>query len=90
MTRDKSSSDKHRVIMDLSWPKGQSVNSGAELDRYLGTQFVLTSPSVDNITDQILQLGRGCHIFKVDISRTFLINIITRFACLTFDPLGSF
>ena len=71
MTRDKSSSDKRRVIMDLSWPKGQSVNSGAELDRYLGTQFVLTYPSVDNITDQVLQLGRGCHIFKVDISRAF-------------------
>ena len=71
MTRDKSSSDKRRVIMDLSWPKGQSVNSGAELDKYLGTQFVLTYPSVDNITDQVLQLGRGCQIFKVDISRAF-------------------
>ena len=71
MTRDKSSSDKRQVIMDLSWPKGQSVNSGAELDKYLGTQFVLTYPSVDNITDQVLQLGRGCHIFKVDISRAF-------------------
>ena len=52
MTRDKSSSDKRRVIMDLSWPKGQSVNSGAELDKYLGTDFVLAYPSVDNITDR--------------------------------------
>ena len=71
MARDKSSSDKHRVIIDLSWTKGQSVNSGGELDRYLGTEFVLTYPSIDNITNQVLQLGKGCQIFKVDISRAF-------------------
>ena len=69
MTWDKSSSDKRCVIIDLSWPKGQSVNSGA--DKYLGTEFVLTHPSIDNITNQVLQLGRGCQIFKVDISRAF-------------------
>ena len=56
MTRDKSSSDKRRVIIDLSWPKGQSVNSGAELDRYFGTEFVLTYPSIDNITNQVRSL----------------------------------
>ena len=71
MTRDKSSSDKHHVIIDLSWPKGQSVNSGADLDKYLGTEFVLTLPSIDNITNQVSQVGRGCQIFKVDISCTF-------------------
>ena len=41
LTQDKSSSDKRRVIIDLSWPKGQSVNSGAGSDRYLGVDFVL-------------------------------------------------
>ena len=71
MTRDKSSSDKRRVIIDLSWPKGQSVNSGVDSDRYLNVDFVLTYPSIDNITDEVLKLGRGCKIFKVDISRAF-------------------
>ena len=71
MTRDKSSSDKRRVIIDLSWPKGQSVNSGVDSDRYLNVDFVLTYPSIDNITDEVLKLGRGCQIFKVDISRAF-------------------
>ena len=37
MIWDKSSSHKLRVIIDLSWPKGQSVNSGASLDKYLDT-----------------------------------------------------
>ena len=71
MTRDKLSSDKHPVTMDLSWHKGQSVNSGADLDKYLDTEFELTYPSIDNITNQVLQLGRGCQIFEMDISHKF-------------------
>ena len=71
MTRDNSSSDKTRVIIDLSWPKGQSVNSSIDSDRYLNVDFVLTYRSIDNITDEVLRLGRGCQIFKVDISRAF-------------------
>ena len=47
------------------------MNSGADLDKYLGTESVLTYPSIANITNQVLQLGRGCQIFKVDISRAF-------------------
>ena len=71
MTRDKSSSEHRRVIIDLSWPIGQSVNAGVPAEKYLGTEFVLTYPSIDNITDQVLKLDKGCHIFKIDISRTF-------------------
>ena len=26
---------------------------------------------MDNITDEVLKLGKGCKIFKVDISRAF-------------------
>ena len=57
MTRDKSSSDHRRVIIDLSWPIGQSVNSGVDSDKYLDTEFVLTYPSIDNITDEVLKLA---------------------------------
>ena len=71
MTRDKSSSDHRRVIIDLSWPLGQSVNSGVDSDKYLDIEFVLTYPSIDNITDEVIQLGKGCKIFKIDISRAF-------------------
>ena len=71
MTRDKSSSTNRRIIIDLSWPIGHSVNSGVDNDHYLGKDFVLTYPSVDNITDKVLKLGKGCQIFKVDISRVF-------------------
>ena len=71
MTQDKSSSDHRRVIIDLGWPIGQSVNARVSSDKYLDTEFILTYPSIDNITDEVLKLGKGCHIFKVDISRAF-------------------
>ena len=70
MTRDKSSSDKRRCIIDLSWPKNYSVNSNLHDDKYLGTKFVLTFPSIDHIVRTILRTP-GCMIAKVDISRAF-------------------
>ena len=71
MTREKSTSVNRRVIIDFSWPPGHSVNSGVGSDCYLGTEFVLTYPSIDNITNEVLKLGKGCQIFKIDISRAF-------------------
>ena len=50
MTREKPHSDHRRVIVDLSWPKGFSVNSGVDKDSYLGTEFVLSLPTIDDIT----------------------------------------
>ena len=71
MTREKSNSDQRRVIIDLSWPSGESVNAGVTPDKYLGVDFILSYPSVDNIVSEVLKLGKGCQIFKVDISRAF-------------------
>ena len=47
------------------------MNSGVDSDRYLNVDFVLTYPSIDNITDEVRKLGKGCQIFKVYISRAF-------------------
>ena len=71
MTRDKSSLVNRRVKIDLSWPIGNSVNSGVASDKYLDTEFILAYPSIDNVTDQVLKLSKSCEIFKVDISRAF-------------------
>ena len=49
LTRDKSSSDKRRVIVDLSWLLGNSVNDAVKSESYLGTDFVLTLPTIDHI-----------------------------------------
>ena len=71
MTRDKPNAPHRRVIIDLSFPQGLSVNAGVEKDIYLQTPFILKLPTIDNITDQVKSLGRGCKLYKVDISRAF-------------------
>ena len=71
MTRDKPNSEHRRVIIDLSWPLGVSVNAGVPAEKYRDAEFVLTYPSRDNITQEVLCLGKGCKIFEEDISRAF-------------------
>ena len=76
ITREKPDSENCRVIVDLSWPKGDSVNDYVDSDKYMGTEFKLTFPSIDDITAQVIRLGRGCLLYKADISRAFRhINI---------------
>ena len=41
MTMTKQNLDKKRTIMNLSWPKGFSVNNGVRRDQYLGSCFTL-------------------------------------------------
>ena len=71
MTRDKQDSNKKRTIMDLSWPKGASVNNGVRKDLYLGTSYTLHYSSIDNITAALRRLDLGAKICKIDISRAF-------------------
>ena len=47
LVRDKQNSNSKRTIMDLSWPKGASVNDDVKKDVYLGTEYDLHYPSVD-------------------------------------------
>ena len=71
MIRDKQGSSKKRTIMDLSWPKGISVNDGVLKDTYLGTNYTLTYPSIDHITQSLVNLGPAAQLYKIDISRAF-------------------
>ena len=71
LTRENLNSENRRVIVDLSWPIGESVNRGIDKHSYLGTDFTLSLPTIDHITDQVKAIGRGCQLYKVDISRTF-------------------
>ena len=57
--------------MDFSSPHGMAVNTNISKDSYLGTDFILTLPSIAHITNKIKQLAKGSLIYKVDISRAF-------------------
>ena len=71
MTREKQNSEKRRVIIDLSWPQGLSVNAGIDKDLYLGWEFALSFSSTDDVTQSLKRIGPGAHIYKIDISSSF-------------------
>ena len=71
MTREKPNASNRRVIIDLSWPKHNSVNDGVDKNSYLGSEFSLTFPTIDDITNELVKIGPGSHIYKIDISRAF-------------------
>ena len=85
MTRDKPNSENRRVILDLSWPRGESVNAGVEKNGYMVSDFKLTFPTIDDLTQELIKIGKGAHIFKVDVSRAFRhLNVDPR----DYDLLG--
>ena len=57
--------------MDLSWPKGASVNATVQKDVYLGTQYVLNYSSIDLRISSMVKLCPAAVIYKIDISRAF-------------------
>ena len=59
------------MIVDLSYPDGFSVNAGVNSDQYLDTPFILTLPTIDNITQKVKENGKGSMLYKIDLSRAF-------------------
>ena len=57
MTRDKPGAPHTRVIIHFSFPHSEAVNSEISKEQYQGTNFVLTLPSIDLITDIVCKLG---------------------------------
>ena len=85
MSRDKANAPNRHIIIDLSWPKGYSINAGVDKNSYLGSEFALTFPTVDDIMKELTRLGPGAHLYKIDISRVFRhLNIDLR----DYDLLG--
>ena len=67
----KKDSHDRRLILDLSYPPRNSVNDGIDKDYYLGECDKLVLPSVDNLVNWIMKLGKGCRIFKVDFQKAY-------------------
>jgi hypothetical protein len=67
----KKDTQERRVILDLSFPKGGSVNDYVSKDWYLGERVTLTYPKVDDLVDLIKMKGKGCLLFKRDLKRAY-------------------
>ena len=67
----KKETSERRVIMDLSFPKGASLNDYVSKDEYLGEKIELVYPKVDDFIQLIKQKDIGCLLFKTDLRRAF-------------------
>ena len=67
----KNDSSERRVIVDLSFPEGESVNFGILKDEYLGNKISVSYPKVDDLIHLIKLKGQGCMIFKEDLKRAY-------------------
>lgn len=53
------------------------MNAGIPSDFYLGERLELKYPSVDSLAALMLDSGRGCLMFKVDLKRAYIVPICT-------------
>ena len=71
MTRPKDDSDELRVILVLSFPTGSSVNSHVSRESLDGANFKLKLPSPLDLARTMVRLGKGCKLYKIDLSRAY-------------------
>ena len=71
MTRPKRNSTDLRVILDLSFPKGESVNSAIPKESLDNASFKLKLPTPLDFAERIREKGQGCLLYKVDLSRAY-------------------
>ena len=71
MTMDKPGAPDRRVIIALSFPHGEAVNSNISKDQYLSTDFILTLLSIDLIKDKVRKIDKGTLLYKIDILEPF-------------------
>ena len=70
MTRCKPDGSR-RLIVDLSWPPGESVNSRIPDNMLDGHMGILKYPTIDHIVDAITDVGKDAFLFKVDLKRAY-------------------
>ena len=53
LTHEKPGAPHKRLIVDLNYPPGYSVNAGVPADIYLNTSSLLILPTIDTITQKV-------------------------------------
>ena len=71
MTRPNRGVTERRVILDLSYPLGDSVNAAVPANELDGCDFKMRLPNPWSLAWGILECGRGAQLNKVDLSRAY-------------------
>ena len=70
-TVPKKDPTERRIIMDLSFPKGNAINDYIEKNEYLGESTQTIFPKVDDFVELIKTKGKGCMLFKKDLKHAY-------------------
>ena len=60
-----------RIIVDFSFPPGQSINDGISKSTYLESSVDFSLPSVQSMVSRLNELGRNCLMYKRDLKGAF-------------------
>lgn len=71
MTRPKKDTDARRIIIDLSFPHGLSVNDAIDIQSIYGRNTKYTLPSITDLIAHVQKLGPGCWLWKADLARAY-------------------
>ena len=71
MTRPKKDSNLRRVILDLSFPLRNSINSEIEKRVFEGGPYKLRLPTPLVLDGHIAKKGEDCLLFKIDLARAY-------------------
>ena len=71
MSRPKKGSLFRRVIIDLSWPRGLSVNDAISKTNYIDGPLTISLPTHDDMERAVIRAGRGAFLYKTDLSRGY-------------------
>ena len=63
--------NSRRIIVDLSFPESESVNSRIPKETYLDDPVVLKYPNVDSLVQIVRSVGKGALMFKRDLKRAY-------------------
>ena len=63
--------NKHRLVIDASFPNGSSLNDGIPSTNFLQDPLELKYPSVESLAKIIRQKGKGCLMFKTDLKNAY-------------------
>ena len=70
LTRPKDG-NKRRVILNLSYPTGASLNDAVTRDLFDDKSFTLRFPTIDDIVDKIRSTKGTALLSKIDVARAF-------------------
>ena len=71
MTRPKKNSNERRIVVDMSFPRGRSVNAGITKGSYQGSYYSFSLPSVSEIGSALSKEGQGSWLWSTDLSRAY-------------------